>query len=333
MRINGSSLNTSSCPSLLARVQVSYTPACRPWPEGSYAGVNSSSCQACPAPSTSPVGSIAQDNCTCQAGYTGKNISDCQGCPAGQFKGLMGFQACDDCPVGTYSLLEGSSACTNCLVGMTSVGATSSCICAGGYVFEAAFRCFPCPAGSFKNVTGNGTCRSVCGDGTYASSNGTVRSSVPPAPRDRTERNPPNYTETDAVNCQDCFPHSSTAAPGMTACAQCNPGYFSHIASSECTVDVVDVLAEVFTSGDVDAFTLDLQGNLTETFDRQQFLRDFNASHVFNIVFTEQCGAGRQRNTTGGCEACPVGTFKNASDDSHSSLKSSMVLNTVLCGV
>ncbi|EKX37161.1 hypothetical protein GUITHDRAFT_145261 [Guillardia theta CCMP2712] len=425
IRINGSSSNTSSCPSLLARVQVSYTPACRPCAQGSYAGVNSSSCEACPALSTSPGGSIALDNCTCQAGYTGKNISDCQGCPAGQFKGLMGFQACDDCPVGTYSQLEGSSACTNCPMGMTSVGGTSSCICAGGYVFEAAFRCFPCPAGSFKNATGNGTC-SVCGDGTYASSNGTVvclscpkgsyREKPPQLHGDgRSELSGLLPTQLDGCNGEL---NDRLLQPGMTTCAPCDPGYFSHIASSECTADVVDVLVEVFVSGDVDAFTLDLQSNLTQvlsslfllpldlvyfvssalvggtqsnnlveqgnvtvsnasnatelsnstnssnttdsfnssdilstppsttplpssssspvvkatwrvmaarsffasllqTFDRQQFLRDFNASHVLNIVFTERCGAGRQRNATGSCEACPVGTFKNASDDSQ----------------
>jgi hypothetical protein len=61
--------------------------ACMPCSAGKYSNESSAlSCRACPTNATSPAGSSAVNNCTCNAGSSGPDGGTCALCVAGKYK-------------------------------------------------------------------------------------------------------------------------------------------------------------------------------------------------------------------------------------------------------
>jgi hypothetical protein len=119
---------------------------------------SSASCQNCPALSTSPAGSTALTQCTCNSGYVADTSTtpftckvilcaagstgpagSCTQCVPGKYKAASGSAPCDDCVPGKYSTSTGATLEAACLVcpsdtNSPSGSATlSNCSCNTGY--------------------------------------------------------------------------------------------------------------------------------------------------------------------------------------------------------
>ena len=82
-------------------------------PAGFYCAGAASDKQACPTNATSPRGSTAVTNCSCNAGSWGPPGGTCTLCPAGTFSAAVGAASnstCEACPPGTFSSGANSSA-------------------------------------------------------------------------------------------------------------------------------------------------------------------------------------------------------------------------------
>jgi hypothetical protein len=103
----------------------------------------SSTCIACPSNSTSPAGSAALTNCTCNIGSTGPNGGGpCAACMAGKYKTSKGSVACTDCGAGTYSTAVGASGSSTCIAcpsnSTSSAGSASLTNCSS---LQVVFAC------------------------------------------------------------------------------------------------------------------------------------------------------------------------------------------------
>jgi Ca2+-binding EF-hand superfamily protein len=87
---------------------------------GKYkSAAGSGSCDDCPAASNSPIGSIAIENCICNAGWSGPDGGPCKACAAGTFKALNGNETCSPCAAGSKAI-EARTDCI-CLPGFFSI--------------------------------------------------------------------------------------------------------------------------------------------------------------------------------------------------------------------
>jgi hypothetical protein len=81
--------------------------SCGPGTYSTAVGASASStCIACPFNSTSPAGSAALTNCTCNAGSTGPNGGPCTACVAGKYKTSIGSAACITDPLANILSLN-----------------------------------------------------------------------------------------------------------------------------------------------------------------------------------------------------------------------------------
>jgi hypothetical protein len=99
--------------------------------------------------------------CECIAGYTG-NSSSCEACPLATYKGNAGSGACTTCGIGGTTSEKGSTDAANCT-------------CMEGYErAQDGAACSACPAGTYKNTTGNRFCHE-CPDDTDSLVEGATR--------------------------------------------------------------------------------------------------------------------------------------------------------------
>jgi hypothetical protein len=99
---------------------------------GSYLDTLRQTCQACPAGSTSPAGSIGMVSCTCPSGSRLKSASVCEPCPRNTYSSSAGV-ACTPCPSPMVTAGEGSRSFADCR-------------CPEGY-YQHAGRCISVAAG------------------------------------------------------------------------------------------------------------------------------------------------------------------------------------------
>jgi hypothetical protein len=165
--------------------------ACELCTAGTYkASTGTAACQDCAAFSTSPAGSSAVTQCTCNAGY--EKIGDvcveicnagytspgggvCTACAAGTYKAVSGSAACNTCLPGKFSGATGQSSsgtCQNCLAGKWSLHGFAACedCREGTYGPNAGADCIYCPQGKFSAATGQSSSVSCqnCNAGTYS---------------------------------------------------------------------------------------------------------------------------------------------------------------------
>lgn len=131
--------------------------ACSECGVGTYKDfAGNASCSACPAHSTSLLGSASATECLCAAGFA--------------FDG----SGCVECGIGSYKAYAANEACLACEALRTTdaVGSTaaSDCVCVAGYQDNAGV-CEPCAVGTHDD--GNNVCVS-CGAGESTLSTGSV---------------------------------------------------------------------------------------------------------------------------------------------------------------
>ncbi|KAJ1470856.1 hypothetical protein T484DRAFT_1577207, partial [Baffinella frigidus] len=119
---------------------------------------------ACPANTFSALSSNELIDCTCLAGYFGADGTACTACVAGTYKTETGDVSCTVCGVDTYSATVAAASadtCSSCpanTFSLTGSSVITACTCLAGYSGSDGTACAPCPAGSYKNVTGDVEC-------------------------------------------------------------------------------------------------------------------------------------------------------------------------------
>ncbi len=116
---------------------------CAACPVGYYCPSNNTFASACPAHSSSVLGSSSISNCVCNNGYYTNDITQgCTICPAGAY--CVGGQV-QTCPDGYISSSAGSTACTLCPPGYYTGGTGAS-------------QCGACPGGQYCQNGVSSTC-------------------------------------------------------------------------------------------------------------------------------------------------------------------------------
>ena len=179
----------------------------------------SAACEACPASSDSPAGSISSTACACDVGFTGPNGGTCTQCEAGQFKDVTGSAACETCSANSHSPAVGSISST-------------ACTCDKGFTGPNGGTCTQCQDGEFKDATGSAAC-SICPASSDSPTGSTSSTNCAcdmgftgPNGGTCTQCAVGTFKEADgSAPCNEC-PTGSTSAPGSTQLWQyeCSPG-------------------------------------------------------------------------------------------------------------
>jgi hypothetical protein len=211
-------------------------------------------CTLCTALSTSPVGSTASTQCSCNAGSTGPSGRPCSVCQAGKYKVLSGSAVCDDCVAGKFSTGTGQSSsttCQNCLAGKYSIAtgqsssatcqdcpaqstspagssADTSCLCNAGYSGTAG-TCTQCSANTYKATTGSEAC-SLCPGNSISAAGSTTQSSCSCVA---------GYTGPNGGPCVACARGKYKSSPGSGVCTDCPALQYNWILGSTSIMDCV----------------------------------------------------------------------------------------------
>ena len=177
-------------------------------------------CDACPELSSSPAGSDAVSDCTCNAGASGTDGGPCLPCAAGKYKSDTGSDACISCPANTNAP-AGSDAESDCILNTCNAGLTS----------DGNGGCAACAAGTYKAGSGNEACTD-CGAGKYSAASGATADSTCSA----------CTADSDAPagsdDASDCFCNAGFFGPDGGPCSSCAAGkYKSMTGSVTCAVD------------------------------------------------------------------------------------------------
>ena len=209
----------------LCRIVCGTTSTCEGCAAGKYKeAAGDAACTDCPASSSSPEGSTAATDCTCNAGYTGPDGGACNACVAGKHKAQIGSGSCTNCASGTYSTKEAamsSSVCTGCPADSSSSAgsdAGSDCTCNAGYTGLDGEACGTCEASKYKAAAGDAACSECAAsssspEGSTASTNCTCNA---------------GYTGPDGDTCEACPTGSSKVVRGSSACIPCAAGKYAN---------------------------------------------------------------------------------------------------------
>ncbi|EKX42138.1 hypothetical protein GUITHDRAFT_74103 [Guillardia theta CCMP2712] len=245
----------TNCP-LGTAIGTTGSTACQLCGVGAYADQRgTTSCSSCPQYfTTSGMGSISYDNCTCIPTFYRQNSSTCS-CNVG--KTFNGLDTCVSCNIGYYKDQVSLAACTQCPQYFTtaSTGSTSyaDCNCIPTFYRKDATTykptvsndaCTNCPLGYFQAQTGSTNCN-ACGIGSYANTPASssctacpafattnLQASVtiddcPEGMRPSVYQNctdcPAGTYRKDSVSLSDCqaCPANSYSSPGATICTSC----------------------------------------------------------------------------------------------------------------
>ena len=197
---------------------------CSACPSGKYSDQislsNEALCKECPSSnSTSPAKSGKLSDCTCNAGHTGPDGGICLACTAGKFKVSSGAAACTLCDSGKYSTIvaaKNSSACMHCPAGSVAVAGSkveADCVCNLGHTGPAGGPCVKCPAGTFKEVTGDDACaQCAAGKHVLIEASISVSACVPCSAG--------TYSASNSSECLTC-PLGSTSVAGSALITDC----------------------------------------------------------------------------------------------------------------
>jgi hypothetical protein len=164
LQVQGENLSVGESSQVLITEDIIYAAPC---PANTYkATFGDSGCLSCPTQSISPSASTGIEACTCSVNWIKKIDGSCDRvCPAG-FEARTGSNAqteCAPCRVSSYKTEEGEQNCVQCPPNsfslLTSQTSIMSCMCAQGYVWNAATQlCDACPAGTFNNKHNENVC-------------------------------------------------------------------------------------------------------------------------------------------------------------------------------
>ena len=171
-------------------------------------------CNLCPELSSSPAGSDAVSDCTCNAGASGTDGGPCLPCAAGKYKSDTGSDACISCPANTNAP-AGSDAESDCILNTCNAGLTS----------DGNGGCAACAAGTYKAGSGNEACTD-CGAGKYSAASGATAESTCSA----------CTADSDAPagsdDASDCFCNAGFFGPDGGPCSQCTVGKYKSMKTS-----------------------------------------------------------------------------------------------------
>ena len=238
--------------SCTACIAGTYKPAngsqpCTACPAGKYgtasAAVDQSACLQCPQASFSGERSSSPQNCICNKGYTGPDGGPCSECTAGKYKPTDGSSLCTPCSEGKFGIVLGALTERSCQLcpnnSYTEAGANSSalCVCKSGF-FQAAAGCISCPAGKYKDVTGNEQC-TLCPQNTYGTQEAATsvsfctncpqgsKSNASSASISACLCDPGFFFRFDIVSCEACPVGTYKAEPGSQECTKCAADTYS----------------------------------------------------------------------------------------------------------
>ena len=134
-------------------------PSCIKCGAGTFSGMNASNCSQCRAGTYSKVGADACEECGAGT-FSGAAAAACTDCEGGKYSGSSGAEGCATCGVNTYSSADRSQcmACPSRSVSNQSSAGLTDCKCDVGATGPDGGTCLPCPAGTFKNLTGSVAC-------------------------------------------------------------------------------------------------------------------------------------------------------------------------------
>jgi hypothetical protein len=162
---------------------------------GFFSPGNVASCTQCPLNTTTGSSDRSMADCVCIAGYGGTGPYGCRACTPGYYKDTIGNLPCTPCPNDGVLGPEASTTVLNCM-------------CGPGYSREADDTCQPCPAGRYKESSGDAAC-TLCPLNSWSPEGNVNKSS-----------------------CY-CLPGFLTASPGV--CVECPTGtYNEENGASEC---------------------------------------------------------------------------------------------------
>jgi hypothetical protein len=199
---------------------------CTSCPAGTYSTAVGASvmstCVACEAGYTVPVGSTSSVDCVLPpyiAGMTGPDGGPCANCTGGTFKSTAGSAACVACVSPTYSL-AGAATWTACPdVRQGSYGLRDGlnwCKCPAGWYGDGG-ACVACPAGTYKKVV-SGLCYD-CAAGTSSTAVGaSVMSTCGACGAD-------TYARAGSSACVPCGVGWTSVGGGGPESCECAPGF------------------------------------------------------------------------------------------------------------
>ena len=189
-------------------------------------------CAACPADSTSLLGSASKDYCQCNVGFVHEGAG-CSACLPGTYNPRLAEIACSNCTVGTSSLnygavsnetcascreteysQEGSPFCEPCPPNSVAPAKSSrieECGCTFGYTGPTESLCVKCAPGGYKNITGDYLCE-TCSVNSYSLSGATALTSC---------FCNPGYTGAYGPLCVACVLGKYKSVYGSAACTDC----------------------------------------------------------------------------------------------------------------
>ena len=160
---------------------------------------------------------------------------------------------------------------------------TGSCNCPPGLSGPDGGICSPCPAGSFKNVSGSTKClQAQC----------PANSGPPPGSATAACLCNAGYTGPDGGNCVACPKGSFKTLPGAAACTNCSSGKYSATLAANSSNVCID--CPVHSNSEA-------------------------GSPTFAAC---ECKPGYSGPNGGDCVSCPAGRFKNVSGSSNCTLAS-----------
>ena len=201
--------------------------ACNPCVEGTYSSaVAATVCLYCPdANAASGEGSDQLTDCVCKPGYFLGQDSACTACVPGTFKNTSGPELCSLCSMGSYSRQSAQTSCILCQSNSTAQEGSNrseDCLCFPGYFAANGHTCLPCPAGTFKAISGSAPC-AECERGKYAGAASLLCSECP------ADSTTPYSRSTSALDCKHCK-RGYTGAFG--SCSPCQPGSYKNVTGS-----------------------------------------------------------------------------------------------------
>ena len=274
-------------------------------------------CKDCPNNKRAPrVGATSILECTdlCSPGSKGVTLGESE----------FGGEPCTPCEPGqrssdtTISDGSGATGCVDCLPGKFSLTQGSAC------VFSVICKqCWDCPEGTYTNDTRTSQC-SLCTAGSSTNGlEGQVACSV---------CTPGTFTPGDGVgSCEECLVGTKQPNEEETGCIDCDPGFSSGTAATDCTICPVGSYSVGGNfAGRISSPCLPCEpGYFSNSSGASQCMRcdpgSFSASNAsicslcdpgtfaesYNQTACDDCAAGSFANSTGRseCELCHPGTY------------------------
>ena len=288
--------------------------------------LNGTSCDICPAGTYSAIG--ASSCMTCPTGNisSAAGSESCNICEAGKYANST-HTACETCPAGSTSS-KGSDSCTQCAAGKyAAAGATECSNCAANtYSTAGAASCTPCPDGTYS-AEGSASCNLECTIGTQCTVGTGVETMACNGNKCEVATCKAGYYLDGGV-CVACPAgtyKTSANNQGIAACIKCDAGKFS--------ADVAQTEESACANCAVNTYSTAGSASCTNC-PTGTYSAEGSASCNLECTSKEQCAIGTGVNTMacnenkcevatcqsgyyldgGVCVACPVGTYKTASD-------------------